>query len=496
MKNKKFLITFILLLALSMCIFELIQYRDVFVDEAFSLLTVAKPATEFLAQYPFAFLLSPIFFISSAWYLRKKKITTALILGTFATILLIGSQPIAYDVHPPAHYIALQLWTTLFGHTILAARSLSVLFFLLFIGSVFYYVNRWHGTPAAVITGIMLSLSTTMTHYGTEIRQYSMLMFFSVTSFILLRDYLDKPYRDTELFYILNLTLLPFIHYYAVLLLASHALIMWHQTKKLPVKTYIPVFFGIIPALYLFKIQIAHIANMFLAPPTWITYPSSISFALNYTDQLKGVIADQFVLAYCLIIFFLIILATWLDKDDWVLYGLLLVTVPQMFGITLAFFTQTYHPRYYLQFLWLIPVLISITITRMKTYLKSWIPAALILFFVIIGLVIVRAAIPIPKELQTAAPLIPENVTVLHESSFSVDPLMIYQPHSRHIWLTNLTPKQVNSACGAVIPPQNIYYDPHNLPRFDYYLEARHVIPTQNMTLLQDIGGLRVWKNP
>lgn len=91
------------------------------------------------------------------------------------------------------------------------------------------------------------------------------------------------------------------------------------------------------------------------------------------------------------------------------------------------------------------------------------------------------------------------NITILHETPFSSLPQRVYtktHPEYRTIWYAlNYTRWMIQSMNGDTTTKEDIYYQAQDLPHIDYYFEHNHYINTENMTLIRDCGGLRVWSN-
>lgn len=79
----------------------------------------------------------------------------------------------AADVHPPVYYWLLKIWSSLFGTTELAYRSLSVLFGAATIVVSFLLTRKLFGRQAAWLTALFLSLSPMLIRYSDEARMYT-----------------------------------------------------------------------------------------------------------------------------------------------------------------------------------------------------------------------------------------------------------------------------------------------------------------------------------
>lgn len=81
---------------------------------------------------------------------------------------------IGLDVHPPAYYVALRLWSMAFGDTLLALRSFSIFFGLATAYATFRFVaDVMHKERAAYIAFLAVALNPFQIQYATEARMYT-----------------------------------------------------------------------------------------------------------------------------------------------------------------------------------------------------------------------------------------------------------------------------------------------------------------------------------
>ncbi len=107
---------------------------------------------------------------------------------------------IGLDVHPPAYYVFLRLWSYAFGDSLLALRGFSVLFGLL--GALMTYLITARLTkskPFAVIAGLLVLLNPFQIQYATEARMYTFGAFLSLWAAYLLIKALDGLSSDESM---------------------------------------------------------------------------------------------------------------------------------------------------------------------------------------------------------------------------------------------------------------------------------------------------------
>lgn len=81
------------------------------------------------------------------------------------------------DFHPPLYYLTLRIWSSLFGTSEIALRSLSIIFALATIYLVFLIGKRLIGKNAGLIASLLLATSGLHIYYSQEARMYSMSTF-------------------------------------------------------------------------------------------------------------------------------------------------------------------------------------------------------------------------------------------------------------------------------------------------------------------------------
>ncbi len=81
---------------------------------------------------------------------------------------------IGLDVHPPLYYIALRFWHYIFGDSLLALRSFSVVVGAAIIPVSYLFVKRaFHNHKAALVVALLTAVSPFQIEYVTEVRMYT-----------------------------------------------------------------------------------------------------------------------------------------------------------------------------------------------------------------------------------------------------------------------------------------------------------------------------------
>lgn len=105
---------------------------------------------------------------ASIWF--DEAFSAYIVRFNYAEIL----QFTAADVHPPMYYWALKAWTTVFGTTEVAFRSLSILFGGMALSGAFLLARRYFSRSIAAVSLLFLALSPTLIRYSDEARMYTM----------------------------------------------------------------------------------------------------------------------------------------------------------------------------------------------------------------------------------------------------------------------------------------------------------------------------------
>ena len=121
------------------------------------------------------------------------------------------------DVHPPLYYIMLHFWLKI----VMFPRLFSVLFSIASIIITYVIAKKVFDESIALLTSFFLSISPTSVHYSSEIRMYTLLLFFSlIATYFLLRFILNKKVLNA-IFYVFFSVCAFYTHYYALFLIIA-----------------------------------------------------------------------------------------------------------------------------------------------------------------------------------------------------------------------------------------------------------------------------------
>ena len=148
---------------------------------------------------------------------------------------------IGLDVHPPLYYIALRIWSYIFGHSLFSLRGMSVFFGIATIIAVYYFVySAFQNRKAALLAALLVAVNPFQIQYVTEARMYTMGAFFAVaaawsltvalrsqveyyatTTNLVLKAQLQKRFRWAYILFIFCSAVMMYTHYYLLFTVAA-----------------------------------------------------------------------------------------------------------------------------------------------------------------------------------------------------------------------------------------------------------------------------------
>jgi len=152
-------------------------------------------------------------FLDEAWSWMASQLTVAEILK------LLQSDP-----HPILYYLVLKAYLWVFPSSEAGLRFLSVLFSVISVGIILFIASRWFGKRAALIAGLLITLSSFDIYYAQETRMYTMLALLWVLSLFLLLHALQGHHLFFILWGLVNIALV-WTHFYGMLVVITHLII-------------------------------------------------------------------------------------------------------------------------------------------------------------------------------------------------------------------------------------------------------------------------------
>ncbi len=129
--------------------------------------------------------------------------------------------------HPPAYFILLKFWMLLFGSSPVSARLFSAVAGIAALPLMYLLGKKIFNERTALIGAVLLSFSFFHVYYSQEARMYSLLLFLTLTSMLLLFRLLNNPSRrDLVLFTLVNVLGL-YTGYFYMYVFGTHLVVLW-----------------------------------------------------------------------------------------------------------------------------------------------------------------------------------------------------------------------------------------------------------------------------
>ena len=199
---------------------------------------------------------------------------------------------IGLDVHPPAYYVALRLWSMLLGDSLLALRGFSVFFGLATAAATYGFVRDIFKSPrAATIAALAIVVNPFQIQYATEARMYTFGAFLAVSMAWVLAKALNSTEIKNKFKLFVAFGALAGIaaltHYYllfSVVAACVYALLYTAVHFKKDIRAYAPLATGYLTTILLFLpwtnwfiFQFKQVGAGYWIPPlNWWSIPSTL----------------------------------------------------------------------------------------------------------------------------------------------------------------------------------------------------------------------------
>jgi uncharacterized membrane protein len=144
------------------------------------------------------------------------------------------AQRTAFDIHPPFYYLVLKIWTSIFGTSELALRSLSAVLGVGVVYLVWLLGKRFFNKQAGLIAAFIAAIAPLQVYYSQEARMYMLLAFLGCLTVLLGQLHLDQPRNIwLNIAYVLTVTAGLYTHYaYPVILMAFNLVVLTYLIKN------------------------------------------------------------------------------------------------------------------------------------------------------------------------------------------------------------------------------------------------------------------------
>ena len=151
---------------------------------------------------------------------------TRLSWGDFTRLL--GNQDLVHGLY----YIAMRIWTSVFGTSLLALRLPSMIGMAVAAGAVTVLGRKLHSAPVGITAGLILAAVPAVSRFGQEARSYAWVVALAVLSTLALTFPLDRPTVPRWLVYALLTVTLTYLHVAAAMIVVAHGLMAWHARRR------------------------------------------------------------------------------------------------------------------------------------------------------------------------------------------------------------------------------------------------------------------------
>lgn len=162
---------------------------------------------------------------------------------------------VLYDNHPPFYFLFLHLWIKIFGTSVYALITPSVIFGVGTIIILYFFLREIFDSKSAIKGTILFSLMPFLKYFSTQVRMYTLFLFLSLLASFFFIKLSRRIKKKHVFFFVLFLFLALQTHYYAYLLIIPFLVIalMAKEAKKLIFIILVPFFLSL-PWLFLYLI--------------------------------------------------------------------------------------------------------------------------------------------------------------------------------------------------------------------------------------------------
>lgn len=396
-----------------------------------------------------------IFVIAAFFYLFKLGFSDLWSDEIYTKTMLEGSLPEFFakfknDLHPPLYYLALRVFTALFGFNVTTLRLFSVLGVLSTLLLGYFAGQRIFGKQGALYFCLMLISIPMLAAYSHQGRMYTWAAL-SGTGVFLYAYLFMKTGKNRDLAFLFVFTVIAmYIHYYSMAAAFVANVFVFLYLLFTKNKKWLPHFLSLLlaillflPWLFMFIVQIKKVQHAFWAPE--VSFDAIYScFTIPFTEQFW---TSNYSIALTILMYSLIVIALFMSfTKSFSEYRLLLwlslsVFLGTLFVVTvISLFSQPIlSTRYVMSIVTMlvIPITILLIVTKIK-----WLKLILISLIILLS---ARISIsnfdfsygPYKQTIEYISTTYPEIRKILHITEVTAGPLVEYSGNTElsHYWL-------------------------------------------------------------
>ncbi len=311
----------------------------------------------------------------------------------------------ARDVHPPLYLFLIHFWTAIFGTSEFSLRMPSALFGIGTLILTFFFTKRLINIRTALLATLFMAISYMGISFSQEARSYAMLLLAIILSYHALLSYLEEKKLRYAIYYILSLSFILYVHYFAVFIILSHQLYFIYRLIREPgnrnkrIISWIGINIG---ALIIYSPWIYFLINQVLqklggkGPGSWVAKPDIYVLYRTFV-QLAGGKLPLLIVAISLVGFIITALIWRSNETDreegkyraidiyMLIFFWFLATIPVPFVLSWII-TPIYVERYGIQFLPGFCIFLAYLFTRFRPKVIARVLLTLFIITSIIGL--------------------------------------------------------------------------------------------------------------
>lgn len=187
------------------------------------------------------------------------------------------TQIAIHSNQPPLYFLVLRFWTTIWGNSEFAVRSLSSIVGIVGVGVIYIVGHTLFDRRVALIAAFLSTFSAFQIYYSQEARGYILLMLLTALSFLFFFRMLRSSHTYWYIAYLISSLLMGYTHYYSWFIIAAQLLfLLMFRPRDLRLKwntllTYITLFCLLIPQLILLNTSYNSLTSRSFF---WIPIPS------------------------------------------------------------------------------------------------------------------------------------------------------------------------------------------------------------------------------
>lgn len=191
------------------------------------------------------------------------------------------------DAHPPLYYLLLHFWMKIFGDSEFSVRFPSVIFGVITVYVVYKLCLEFWSAKVALLSSLLVGISTFQVFYSQEARMYSLLCLLSTLSFLYFAKILKEQKLRFYAIYLFVNVLLLYTHLYSLFILFAQVIYVVFIDKKKLKEFGIAILFAFlfyVPRLFL---MFGRIGNILMSGEFWLPKPGFVDI-LKTLAQFAG----------------------------------------------------------------------------------------------------------------------------------------------------------------------------------------------------------------